>query len=584
MNRSTLALLLSLLTVSAPLRAQSATPVEDPRKCLFDEAPAAERAKAADIEKRIGYWRSEQDKLYKSAIARCMAAKGWSNASADALMNIIVADSISREAAAVVKAKGFEIDWVDGFLETLDAPTRSHMDIMIPKGPYFRKKTWPLLASRFGRPVEDEKEMAALMYYVGYRRELADSIRAFRLAAETAPGMLMTDAWQILPAVEASRPAFAPRTLTKEERAELRTVSEHYSDRNSPGSGSVAELKRLQQLGETGDKEAMIAARDALAGGPPRELLDQYWTRRANTSNLYTATAILTAIWTAHIWQRHGYDDADRKYMKPCIGGIGTGNGYKRREVNAVLRPDGTVAGVNSNGYVGDDASEACGFVLLGQSAATGRPKGATVLESYYLGQRQPERDFFITGARFNPVMGDAAFLESRFQAHLKMRQAGELSDKNGNFIFTPSREIALRWYEKYARDTGRLAQLQDADARHSEKLREQLSQARSRADQQWAQAVSDYNANRSAIGSVEKLMNVATGLGLEYFGKFVALVPDWDRSPANASSSAYGGGPGFGSQQVQVRTYDSNGNYTGSTQTSAVWADIMKMSSSPAR
>lgn len=53
MNRSTLALLLSLLAVSAPLPAHAAAPVEDPRKCLFDEAPAAERAKAAEVEKRL---------------------------------------------------------------------------------------------------------------------------------------------------------------------------------------------------------------------------------------------------------------------------------------------------------------------------------------------------------------------------------------------------------------------------------------------------------------------------------------------------------------------------------------------------
>lgn len=53
MNRSTIALLLSLLAVSAPLPAHAAAPVEDPRKCLFDEAPAAERAKAAEVEKRL---------------------------------------------------------------------------------------------------------------------------------------------------------------------------------------------------------------------------------------------------------------------------------------------------------------------------------------------------------------------------------------------------------------------------------------------------------------------------------------------------------------------------------------------------
>ena len=46
-----------------------------------------------------------------------------------------------------------------------------------------------------------------------------------------------------------------------------------------------------------------------------------------------------------------------------------------------------------------------------------------------------------------------------------------------------------------------------------------------------------------------------------------------WD---ANTSGNA-GGSYSYSnpSAQVQVRSYDSNGTYTGSTTTSAVWADI---------
>ncbi|WP_088307989.1 hypothetical protein [Novosphingobium sp. B 225] len=560
----------------------TAAPAQDPRPCLFDQAPAAERTRRADVAARKQGWEWAEDAIDNDAVARCVTAKGWNAESSSAMKSVIFYDRHAQAAAKVVRPMGFNLDWVDSYLQSLDPREQKKIRSDPPSGPYFTKTQWPPIAGRFGRPVTSDAERTALWIYIGYRRELLDALRDFSEVAVTPPGTFLTTAWQLLPVIEANRPVFRPRELTKDERSELRTIAALYLGPGKAGSSTVAQLQRLQQLGETGDKAAMIAARDALAKGPPAELRDFYYKMRVDGSMLWKTTSILAAIWTAHIWQRHGYDDSGRKYMAPCIGGLAPTEGFKRNKVNAILRFDGTVAGTNGNGQIVDDAAEACGFTLTGKLKSAGGANGAPILDS--TDNNGFNREFFITGARFNPVMGDAAFMEAKFQAHLRQRVAGLLFDDKGrDVVRTPSLEITGPWYWKYATDTGRAAQLLDADARYSAKIREERGQARARAEQTWAQAVATYNANRT-FDRVEQLKGVASGLGLEYWGRFTALVPDWDRTTTNAVSGAYGSGSASGSQQVQVRTYDQNGNYTGSTTTSAVWADIMKMSSGPPR
>ena len=576
------ATMIALLS-STPAAAQAAI---DPRPCLYDETPPAERARRVAIEAGSAGWQYKLDDLNKEAVDRCIAAKGWSSASASAILAVISAERDALKIDKVVRPMGFTLDWIDDYLRSLDPRERDKITPYSPGGRYFTKTQWPPIAGRFGRPIETEADKAALWKYIGYRRVLADRLRDFSAVAVTKEGTFLNRGWQMLPAIEANRPVFTPRALTKDERSELLSLAKVYLNSAKTGSTTVSQMQRLKQLGETGDKAAMIIARDALAKGPPGELLSYYSDMRVDASALRETTSILAAIWTAHIWQRHGYDDASRKYMVPCIGGIGATERYKAKEVRAILRFDGTVTGINDNGETVDDPSEACGFILTGKLKSAGPANGATVLESYdHLTNRRTERDFFITGARFNPVMGDAAFLEAKFQNHLRQRGAGLLLERDGDpVVLTPSLRISLPWYEKYASDTGRSGQLRDADASRSAKLREARTQARANAEKTWAQAVASFNANSAALDRVDKLKSVASDLGLEYWGRFTKLVPNWDARTTSAANGAYGNGLASAAERVQVRTYDQNGNYTGSTTTSAAWADIMKMTSGPPR
>jgi hypothetical protein len=132
--------------------------------------------------------------------------------------------------------------------------------------------------------------------------------------------------------IERFRPRFSNRSLTSAERAELRNLTSVwrgvrvldvlYPNYNAPNYKRAARvtipwttLKRLSELGETGDKDAMRAIMEAFALQYGSNFSDDFvgWDvsafPKANDSRLAWYVAVdLANIWSAHYWQRHGPD------------------------------------------------------------------------------------------------------------------------------------------------------------------------------------------------------------------------------------------------------------------------------------
>lgn len=132
--------------------------------------------------------------------------------------------------------------------------------------------------------------------------------------------------------IEQFRPRFSIRSLTSAERSELRSITSSwrgykvlevmYPNYNAPNRPRAARIsipwntmKRLSELGETGDKDAMRAVMEAYILQYSSNNSDEFvgWDEsaftKANDSKLAWHVAVdLAKIWSAHFWQRHGPD------------------------------------------------------------------------------------------------------------------------------------------------------------------------------------------------------------------------------------------------------------------------------------
>lgn len=130
--------------------------------------------------------------------------------------------------------------------------------------------------------------------------------------------------------VEKFRPRFTSRALTPAERRELRVLASSWGKvkpfdalRGKMGQGQKvppihlpwSTLKRLSELGESGDKEAMRAAMEAFSLVRDTNWSDTFagWDEtafpHADDSQLAHGVAeALAGIWSAHYWQRFGPD------------------------------------------------------------------------------------------------------------------------------------------------------------------------------------------------------------------------------------------------------------------------------------
>lgn len=129
--------------------------------------------------------------------------------------------------------------------------------------------------------------------------------------------------------VEEFRPRFTPRKLTGPERAEIKSLTATWGkvkpldellkgykgEKRTQTSVPWATLKRLSELGESGDKEAMRAVMEAFAlirdTNYPNDFAawDETAFPHADDPRLaYELASRLANIWSAHYWQRHGAD------------------------------------------------------------------------------------------------------------------------------------------------------------------------------------------------------------------------------------------------------------------------------------
>ena len=152
---------------------------------------------------------------------------------------------------------------------------------------------------------------------------------------------------------------------------------------------------------------------------------------------------------------------------------------------------------------------------------------------------------------------------------------------------FTTTLAISYHWYQQYATETGRLQLLDAADAQASQAIKMKRAEQVSRSVSEWNEALARYkvelpNPSYEAKLDLQKAASRSGGL---YWGDYQRLVGNlYGNAPVQNTYAYTPSTTGAGNQRVEVRTYGAGGTYVGSQTTSAVWADIMKMGSGPAR
>lgn len=151
--------------------------------------------------------------------------------------------------------------------------------------------------------------------------------------------------------VEDFRPRFAPRKLTSSERAEIKSLTapwrkldaldqllnSYFGNKRTPVLIPWSTLRRLSELGESGDKEAMRAAMEMFALIRDTNYADTFegWDEtafpHADDSRLaYNLADRLANIWAAHYWQKHGPDRLAARAFVTCHYGVNDNcMGYK---------------------------------------------------------------------------------------------------------------------------------------------------------------------------------------------------------------------------------------------------------------
>lgn len=428
-------------------------------------------------------------------------------------------------------------------------------------------------------------------------------------ATNASPSRLTVAPWTLLAAIEVNRPVFSPRVLTADERAEVQRLSASYS-----GAGkTMATLGRLVELGQTGDREAMLAVRTALKLGAANDMLAKYEDTQQTRDFHAALTGTLAALWTAHIWKLHGVEAAGIPYMNACVSGLSDANGNPSYGYFKPLRPDPRVQSFQSifYGHGSSDRTLGCGFNLVIASGEFYVPEGKHAFRVWRRQsdgklERAPSGDFYLSDVLFFPVWGDGAFLEAKFEKYLSNLREGypyvSLDAPTVHFDpaagAAPEFQLTRLFYYGYADRTGRRAELDlarddgmaknaklYADMRREREAAASLArQERARDEAQWTALMKIAKAGGTSP-QLASLSDLSERLGGTYLDAFYALPPEQQgivmQSPTTSGGYSGGYNP---NQSVEVRTYDQNGTYTGSTTTSAFWADVMKMTSGAPR
>lgn len=586
--------LLSAFALLAASAAQAQT--EDPRTCLIARVPA-DHAKLVETIRRSLFpnepARGEtvgEDTYRENAAKRCIASEGWSSSYTRPAATLLYGEVRAQLIGPRLRQAGFDLTRLDTHIAARSLKELLHLEWLSPRDSTFGDD-WKVITGLLGRKPADAPQQELLLKYVQNRAIAERGLQVFAVMSRPDSTRYVSEDWQVLPALEANRPVIRERALTKEERSEVSRLASTFAKHPNQGGKRLATLQRLMELAQSGDKAAMIAARDALGYGVPYDVDTEYIHLDIFQDPFRRLTERLAAMWTAMIWHRFGYDDASRKYMKACVGGLyGEVSKHEADGVAASLDSDGTVIPVNSQGLRMDASEDGCGLTLLGVPAA--QAQGRKVLQYYdkrgsfaQLGNREPRGDFAISGVRFVPIMGDVKFMQAKFERHLSMRRSGMLFEPStGHYTFsTPTLIVTRPWYEHYALETGQYSLVNQADAQGNAVIAKRIREENTRLSNNWKNALALFKANPNNEGYRTSLMYAASALGGGFWTEYTRLTAS--SSPVSAAPRMIGSGTGSsGYREVEVRSYDSNGTYTGSTRMSAAWADIMKMTSAAGR
>lgn len=592
-----------IASASVTVSAQSTTPIEDPRICLIEQASAADKKTQAE---RVIRWLDQVpgetghtlDQISAAMADRCIVTRKWHPAYRRAGKSLALSEGFVRILTARLNQQALDVNGLDSFIRDLPYGQLGDYKWLNEKDASFAQK-WQTVISKLSHKPNGNAQKTLILEYLRNRAEAEKQLRNFGRLNGPQANQFLYESWQVLPALEASRPVIRERLLSAAEQQEVVKLRKAYFTLDRDGGNKLEHLQRLVELGQSGNREAMIAARDALGKGPPLAMTMEYLDLNLNTDFPRDLTKRLAAIWTAMIWSRHGYDDAGRQYMAACVGGLfGEVHKDKKLGVAAYLHNDGTIRQVNSNGLEMDKTADGCGFTLLGKSVTSGAPKGAQVLHYYNkprsfgaAGDRDKSGDFYITGAQFSPIMGDNAFVEKKFADHLALRRKGMVYNLDtGQYNFgTPTWLVTKPFYERYALETGRLGLLEQADAATVKAIADKYAALWKKREENWTKSKDAYQADPYNQTKLDEFQNLSSGLGGAKWQEFKRLVPNWQpQSVVGAAQTTGNAGGGYGgnggNNTVEVRTYNSSGTYTGSSRVSAVWADIMKMTSGPPR
>lgn len=418
--------------------------------------------------------------------------------------------------------------------------------------------------------------------------------------------------WQARELFELYRPTMQPRELSREEREEVRALLKLHRESDDAEwlawhaeQGTIkpprrqATLLRLIELGESGDKEAMLAARTAMAGAgqglgwgvdaPFR--VDVSHPDEDNYAE-YLANA-LVGHWTALIWKMHGPERSReaRTGLSQCMA-----------QYNYVTQYNDTFSGRT---YLVD-----CGFTLK-ISDAFKKSKDASRMATHsvsYLAEKYVEDGgkppFEIVSVYGLP--SDTATQAALYDRLVKSWRRCDAADPLGIKCGLTLGQRA--WVEHYAQVNNRVSDLYNAEeiARKKDELdrinaeyyaREAVRRKRDADLAEWEQGMKKLPAGTHAAQRHNPVLEALSArLGDEYLERFAAhfvvLADENIRRLCNAGSascraqlelqqqrfelyaaqeaerraaaSAASRAP-LPSPSVNVRSYDQNGNYMGS-------------------
>ncbi len=594
------------LCCAGTVLAQSQAQAENPLVCLYNQADPKVRDRITELHRQkfttTGSSASAVSSFAHGAIIdevnRCMASRNWRLGQRGNVVELLSAEYSARFFESHLVNLGFDVTQLRSWVSTLPA-LRAHDvasdagDNLKPGAPQDLAPELKQAEAQLLRPLEQRtgrtltpQQLEIFWNAVKYRAYARYFTLKFVALNEAYNGPYLVEESQIVPALRANMPALVPRTLANEDRKAMRKLAAEY---RAYENRTAARLAALTDYANSGDREAILILRDTLMLGVPTDVYRHYSSRLLLTDHLSTMTRQLAAVWTAQLWVLHGYEEAGRPIITRCLSGF---EGYVKQDkangTRAFLGGDGVLYPVNTNGQQVGSTWESCGFELLAKSAY--RRENGKLVKQVKPGERvhhfwdsasnrKESGDFVVTGARF--ANGDNADTEARFQKYLLARSRGEyLTESGGSKLQTNASAMTDSFYRQYARDTGRSSLIDLAEAGKRAELEARFAAEKKRKQERWDSAVAEYKANTKTPAAQDKLRDLASSLGMEYYGKYIALVPQ----AAPAASSTRQTITGVGSQQVEVRQYDSSGTYQGSTRTSSFWADVLKTTSPPPR